>query len=456
MNKAKAGFTGSCNGKGQAFRRGLALGFGAVLLWLISGTTNVAAMDGYKLGPQDRVRVKVFEWRASRDEVYEWKALNDEFVVGANGMLSLPLAGEIPAAGIETSELARTIAERLRVGMGLGRVPDASVEIVQFRPFYIIGHVDKPGEFPYRPGLTVLKALSIAGGLRRLGDQSLNRLERDAIASRGDLRVLTMHAHSLRVRRARLQAELNGAETMEPPRELAGRQNEPAVALLLQQERQIFDARREAFQTQMRALEQLKGYLEKEVVSLNAQIATEETQLKLVKKELDSVSALVDKGLAVAPRQLSLERTAAQIEGDRLRVGASLLRARQEISKTEIAILELRNKRANEVAVELRETQTKLDEIDRKADTAVQLIYEAEVIAPLSIAEQSRARRSRPIFSIARWTGGKLVEIAADETTPVQPGDTIKVELPLGLDDLPLATPSLPAGGRPAARTETQ
>lgn len=411
---------------GHSWRR---WGLLSVVLILLNMVTGPARADDYLLGPQDKVRIKVYEWRAARDEIFEWDGLNDEFTVGAAGTLSLPFAGEVEAGGTTTGELAARIAEQLRSGMGLGRGPDTSVEIVRFRPFYIVGRVDHPGEFPYRPGLTVLQALSVAGGLQKLSDGPM-RIERDAISAKGELQFLGAQVVNLRARRARLEAELRQSDTIDFPREPTAYSNDASAELANQQEGLIFQVRREAFSTQMRVLEQLKSFLEKEVVSLTAQNQTEETQIQLVKKELSGVSSLVDKGLASAPRQLGLERTVAQIEGERLRVDTSLLRAKQEISRTEISMLELKNKRANDVSIELRETQAKLEELGRKAETADQLLYEAEVTAPQLLAQRARTRRVQPVYTIVRQREGNALELSASESTAVEPGDTIKVEMP--------------------------
>jgi polysaccharide export outer membrane protein/exopolysaccharide production protein ExoF len=433
-----------CDGRFAARWRG----FLAILLIFASAGAARAAEDEYVLGPQDKVRVLVYEWRASRDEIFEWTALNDEFMVSAAGTISLPLVGEIAAAGSTTGEVERKITEQLQKALGLGRRPATAVEIIKYRPLYIVGHVDRPGEFPYRPGLTVLQALSVAGGLQRVNDPALLRFEREAIGIRGELTVLRQQVSSLMARRARLEAELKQSETIEFPRELTRRQRVDAIALIMQQEQQVFDARREAFNAQVRALEQLKSHLEKELPALSAQLAIEDTQIRLVKKELDTVSSLVDKGLAVTPRQLSLERTVAQIEGERIRVGTALLRAKQEISRTEIALLELTNKRKTDVALELRETQSRLDDLYRRTDTSEQLLFEAEVTAPQLALRLARARLTQPTYTIVRNQVGSFVEMSATESTAVQPGDTIKVELPSLLDHV---TPELLAG-RPSSR----
>jgi protein involved in polysaccharide export with SLBB domain len=395
----------------------------------------------YLLGPQDKVRLKVYEWRASRDVIFEWTALNDDFVVGADGTLFLPFVGQIRAQGTAPGDLARAIGDRLMQHMGLGRQPDVAVEIVQYRPFYIVGHVTQAGEFPYRPGLTVLQALGIAGGLRTR-EEDMSRLEREVITGQGDVGLLALSNVGLLARKARLESELAGSDEIAFPAELKDRASNETVALAMEQEHQIFTVRKDAMTTQLRSLRELRDFLEKELVSLEQQLTFHDKQIELIQKELAGVSALVQKGLAVAPRELSLEGTVAQMQSDRLAAETSLLRVRQEISKTDIEIVNLGNRQASEVAEALRETQLQLNEVASKADTAVQLLHETEVTAPALLALKERSERAKPIFKIVRTTDSGSEELTAEETTPIEPGDTVKIEIPLpesGLAALPAA-----------------
>lgn len=393
---------------------------------LVAGCPSPSSSGEYLLGPQDKLRLKIYEWRASRDVIFEWTALNDEFIVGAGGALSLPFVGDIRAAGETPRNLAREIGTRLMQEMGLGREPDVAIEVVQFRPFYIVGHVTQPGEFPYRPGLTVLQALTIAGGLRTR-EEDIARLEREVIAGRGEVDILSLNNVSLLARKARLEAELAGAENISFPERLQG----SSASIMMEQERAIFEARKDGLETQVRALEELKEFLAKELAALEKQLTFHDTQIELVQKELSGVSTLVKKGYSAAPREMSLQRTLTDVQSSRLSAETSLLRARQEISRTDIAILQLRNTFSNEVTVALRETQAQLDETVRKADTAVQLLHESEVSAPRLLALRTRAQRAKPTYTIVRPNGDGSIEIAATETTEVAPGDTIKVEIPL-------------------------
>src|SRR4051812_25157165 len=119
---------------------------------LLLGAPSVDAED-YKLGIADRLKVKV----------QEWPDLNGEYAVTPDGVVSLPLIGNIDVIGLRLNDLTQEISNRLaRRSEGAER-PLAAAEIVQYRPFSIVGDVQRPGEYPYRPGLTVLQAISLAG-----------------------------------------------------------------------------------------------------------------------------------------------------------------------------------------------------------------------------------------------------------------------------------------------------
>jgi polysaccharide export outer membrane protein len=104
---------------------------------------------------------------AANDEIKVWvfgfDAINSTYIVGNDGALSLPFIGAIPVAGRSTTELEKSIAAQL-MERDLARHPQVSVQITKYRPFYIAGEVQKPGQYPYVPGLTMEKAVSMAGG----------------------------------------------------------------------------------------------------------------------------------------------------------------------------------------------------------------------------------------------------------------------------------------------------
>jgi polysaccharide export outer membrane protein/exopolysaccharide production protein ExoF len=201
------------------------------------------------------------------------------------------------------------------------------------------------------------------------------------------------------------------------------------------QEQLVFDKRRESFRTQMRALEQLEAFLEKEAVSLEKQLEVHGIEVASVKTEYDMVEKLFKKGLTAAPRKLALERNLAQVDGDRLRLDSSLMRARQEISRTKIAIVDLKGKRDSEISTELQKTQARLDELRSRMETSSNLLYETEVLAPQALATAD-GRPVEPVYKIVRRGQASTEGEVVSQEQVVMPGETIVVELPRQFPEL--------------------
>jgi protein involved in polysaccharide export with SLBB domain len=102
--------------------------------------------------------------------VYDEPSLTGDYQVDPSGFLSLPLAGTVKAAGLNQQELEQELTTKYR--SGYLKDPKITVGISEFRPFYIVGEVEKPGAYPYSGGLTVLSAIAIAGGTTYRANQS--------------------------------------------------------------------------------------------------------------------------------------------------------------------------------------------------------------------------------------------------------------------------------------------
>jgi len=129
----------------------------------------------YHLGPGDRVRVLV----------YEDKELSDTFAIGDDGIISLPLAGAVKASGETTGQLADAIAAHL-TERGMIKDPSVAVEVAAYRPIFILGEVNHPGQYAYEPGMTVVAAVSLAGGYTYRAIQSYEGVVRTQGARTSD------------------------------------------------------------------------------------------------------------------------------------------------------------------------------------------------------------------------------------------------------------------------------
>jgi polysaccharide export outer membrane protein len=143
----------------------------AALLLLAAGCSRVKDLapvpdesdQAYRLGVSDQVRVLTFGE----------ESLSDIFRVNDAGNIALPLLGPIRARGLTTEELSQNIAGELN-RRGYIRDPSVSVEIVEYRPVFVLGEVNRPGQYPFQPGMTVLSVAAVAGGFtyRAVQDQA--------------------------------------------------------------------------------------------------------------------------------------------------------------------------------------------------------------------------------------------------------------------------------------------
>lgn len=114
---------------------------------------NASAIeDAYRLGAGDKIRLIVFKE----------KDLSGEFDLDGNGVVSLPLIGQVSARNLTVRDLEQKVANKFREGYL--RDPKVSIEVLTYRPFFILGEVKKGGEYPFKAGLTVRDAVAMAGG----------------------------------------------------------------------------------------------------------------------------------------------------------------------------------------------------------------------------------------------------------------------------------------------------
>lgn len=156
-------------------------------------TVTVPADEPYRLDSGDQLRITVF----GQEE------MTGEYLVDGSGYISMPLLAEVEARGHTARDLEFLITEKLRSGKFL-RNPSVNVQVLTYRPFFILGEVAQPGQFDYVPHMTVLTAVAMAGGftyrastgaftiVRKVGDKVTEmRAERMTVVRPGD----TIYVH---------------------------------------------------------------------------------------------------------------------------------------------------------------------------------------------------------------------------------------------------------------------
>ena len=139
---------------------------GSVLSEAEQQSLAAAATGPAKLQPGDKIRLSV----------YGEDRLSGEYQIDQSGQISLPLAGTVEAKGLTQSELEQALAKKFR--SEYLKNPKVTVTIATLQPYYFMGEVTKPGEYPYRSGLNVLTALAIAGGPTYRASRSSVQIQR--------------------------------------------------------------------------------------------------------------------------------------------------------------------------------------------------------------------------------------------------------------------------------------
>lgn len=376
----------------------------------------------YRLGTADKLRIRVAEWQPADGTIRNWDVINGDYAVGASGSLSLPFIGQLDVAGKTTGEVGEEIGAQLQSKFALRNLPSASVEVSQFRPVFLTGDVQTPGEYPYAPNLTVLKAVSLSGGLRR--SDAGQRFARDFINARGDAAVYDDQRGRLLARQARLQAEVRGDSEIKKTPALEKILN---IDALLESETALMKSRTERYTLQLKALTDLRQLLETEVESLAKKSETQNRQLQLANEDKEKVNRLNEQGLALAQRRISAEERAAEVESTLLDIDTSTLRAKQDINKAQQDEINLRNDWVAQRSKELQDTEAELQKLNLQLGTSRELMSEALAQSAEAIRFDPSGKSATVTYVIVRQEDGKAKEIKADETTAILPGDVIKV-----------------------------
>lgn len=136
----------------------------------VSELATTMPKEGYPLGAGDKLKV----------EVYGEEGLTGEQIVGPDGSLTVPLIGKVAAGGRTTEAVAEEIRQRL--GEGFVKRPSVTVTILTYRPFYILGEVNQPGQYEYAKGMTLLGAVARAGGYTYRAKKTEMFLKREGLA----------------------------------------------------------------------------------------------------------------------------------------------------------------------------------------------------------------------------------------------------------------------------------
>jgi polysaccharide biosynthesis/export protein len=368
-------------------------------------------MAQYRLQSGDVVEVSVYG-------VADFKRRT---AVSLDGDISLPLLGDINAAGLTLPELRASLKDILAKSNVL-RSPDITVDLVEPRPVYVNGHVAKPGAHQFQSGMTVRHAVAIAGGY----DLLRHRLDNPMLLA-ADLRSQYENLWTEFTRRearvASLQAELAGDDRPD----LSMLERAPVarriISDLVKLEMDYFTVRRVDQQKEREYLEQARQHADQQVTALTQGHEEGESAIRLQAENLARIQTLSKQGLAPLTRLTDDQRAIALQRSRQLENSARLADARR--------IHDDYGRRAKRSDDEwrlrlLRELQEAVAELE-KVRTQLQSVGEKLLYVGAMKSQIMNGNFGEPEIAVYRKVGGQASRLTADEDTEIFPGDVIDI-----------------------------
>jgi len=352
--------------------------------------------------------------------VYQQPDLSGEFRVRDDGSVSLPLIGTVPAAGLKVGALERMVAERANTLSG--RRLSVSIEVVEWRPVFVLGHVERPGPTPFVPGMTALKAIASVGGLFRLtaGGGAAVDLSREAAR----LGIANEERKQNLARLARLQAQMEGDRFLRPPQRLLTIESPQRAEEIIEREEEVLQQQTLSYDAEIRARDEMLLLVSEQIDAMLGQHVHTLTEIEIANKELARMENLVQRGLGRRGDLFTIQRIVAGLEADERELTARTARAKAEL------ITAQRDRELLSIARQL-ELRREVNAVESAlASNELVVAYSRRVIEDmtnLALEAEDENRIDRVDVEIVRESEAGVLVIEGGLNNKLCPGDVLKV-----------------------------
>jgi HlyD family secretion protein len=248
----------------------------------------------------------------------------------------------------------------------------------------------------------------------------------DETVTRANLAIITKGLDELMARKARLESERDGADTLVLPAQLLAGAGDPDRAAAIDSERKLFNLRRTARNGQKAQLQERIAQLQEEIVGLTAQQNSKAKEIALIERELAGVRELWKQNLVQLTRLTALEREATRLDGERGQLIAAAAQAKGKIAETSLQILQIDQDIASDVAKELREVDGKIGEFIERKVAAEDQLKRIDIRAP----------QDGTVFQLAVHTVGGVITAGDPIMLIVPEADNLSVEVRVNPQDI--------------------
>jgi polysaccharide export outer membrane protein len=404
------------------------------LIALATGFSATNACADYRLSVGDVVEIAAvglpdFKQRAT---------------IGPDGEVSLPLLGQMPAAGMLLSELRAKVHSVLPSKMLLRRTPEGreypvviapeevTLTVVEYRPIYLNGDVARPGEQPYRPGMTVRQAVSLAGGYDVMRFRMNNPLL-EAADLKGEYESLWAEAVKEQAQIARFKAELNNQTEFDRTSLTKGPIAPTTMSDILNLEQAQLTARNEDHKKENIHLREAIRQEDSRIALLSQQLQKEEEGRQEDILEFERLKELFQKGQIPIMRVADSRRLVLLSSTRALQTSVGLASLERERQELERKLQKAGDQRRIDLLRELETSEVRLS----SARARLSALSEKLLYAGIIKSQLVRGDGAEPDLIIYRRDREGLQKIEAQQDSDLQPGDVIEIALrPAGLGHL--------------------
>jgi HlyD family secretion protein len=248
----------------------------------------------------------------------------------------------------------------------------------------------------------------------------------DETVTRANLAIITKGLNELMARKARLESERDGSDTITFPAQLFAGADDSDRAAAMDSERKLFNLRKTARSGQKAQLQERIAQLQEEISGLTAQQGAKTKEIGLIERELAGVRELWKQNLVQLNRLTALEREATRLDGERGQLIAAAAQAKGKIAETALQILQIDQDIASDVAKELREVDGKIGEFIERKVAAEDQLKRIDVRAP----------QDGTVFQLAVHTVGGVITASDPIMLIVPEADNLSVEAKVNPQDI--------------------
>jgi len=377
-------------------------------------------------------KADVASYTLTEGDVLEFDILDDadpprQLTIGNDGRIDVPLLGAVSVANMTLSEARNQVRQKF-IDRQVLVDPQIGLNIVTYRPIFVLGDVKSPGSYPFTTQLTVEKAVGLAGGpntgVSNTEDRVLTR-----VRVRGELQSYESDLTREAIWAARLVAQLDGRTEIEDddtPKATRPFLDKQLLASLRQGEDKILRNDADQYADQTKLMKESINEIDSRIEILEKLAANQKETIKFSQDELDRSNKLLEGGIKTVVEVSRIQRQLTADEGRLLQIYSDMSDARRQGTALKRELSQFESARTKEALSQLQERQVAIEKLlANRSTTEEQLLLVSNLISE----DSKSAPKFKMQYKIRHTSNGNTEEVPATGVTYLTPGDVVLVSV---------------------------